>query len=233
MPDAPLISCVVPVYNGERFIAAAVESILAQGYRPIEVIVVNDGSTDRTADVLVGFGEEIKVIHQENAGQAAARNRGIQAAAGPFIAFLDADDLWVPEKLARQMDWLAEHPEMQLCTCLMQNFWAPELVDEAETMRDTEHARPLVATWQGVLARREVFDSVGHMDTGAAYADVREWMHRARTLGVNVGRMDEVLVQRRIHGANISRGRAELEPELLLRLAERAIARRRGKKPEG
>jgi len=233
MPHALLISCVVPVYNGERFVADAVKSILAQSYRPIEIIVVNDGSTDRTADVLAEFGEQITVTHQENAGQAAARNNGIQTATGNFIAFLDADDLWEPEKLERQMSWLAEHPELQICTCLMQNFWAPELADEAEAMRDTQHARPFVATWQGVLAKREVFDTVGRIDTGAAYADVREWMHRARTLGVNVGRIDEVLVRRRIHGANISRGRAQLEPELLLRLAERAMARRRNKDPEG
>lgn len=227
MTESPLITCIVPVYNGERFVAETVESMLSQTYRPIEVIVVNDGSTDSTPDVLGQFADRINVINQENAGQAAARNRGIEAANGDFIAFLDADDLWLPEKLEMQMKYLAANPEADLCTCMMVNFWESELAAEAEKLRDTAHAQPYLATWQGILARRRVFESVGALDTGAVFSDVREWLHRAKGMGVQTTHLDQVLVRRRIHANNLSRGRGEHDPALLLRLAERAVARRR------
>lgn len=227
MTESPLITCIVPVYNGERFVAETIESMLAQTYRPIEVIVVNDGSTDSTPDVLGQFADRINVINQENAGQAAARNRGIEAANGDFIAFLDADDLWLPEKLEVQMKYLAANPEADLCTCMMVNFWENELAAEAEKLRDTAHAQPYLATWQGILARRQVFESVGALDTGAVFSDVREWLHRAKGMGVQTTHLDQVLVRRRIHANNLSRGRGEHDPALLLRLAERAVARRR------
>lgn len=227
MNDARLITCIIPVYNGERFVGETVDSMLAQTYGPIEVVVVNDGSTDGTANILAQFGDRITVVNQENAGQAAARNHGIKVGKGDFFAFLDADDLWLPEKLQRQMDFLAARPDADLCTCMMENFWEAEMAEEAEQLRDTDHARPYLATWQGILARRQVFDRVGTLDTGVAFSDVREWLHRAKGMGVTVEHLDEVLVRRRIHANNLSRGRGEHDPDLLLRLAERALARRR------
>lgn len=222
-----LVSCIVPVYNGERFVAAAVESILAQTYRPIELLVVNDGSTDNTTKVLDKFGNQLQVVYQENAGQAAARNRGLDLAVGEFVAFLDADDIWLPEKLALQVEYLATHPEADLCNCLMENFWEQDLVDEAERLRETVHAKPYPATWQGLLVRREVFGRVGTLDTGVRYSDVREWLHRAKGMGITVGRLERVLVHRRIHSNNLSRGRGRLDPDLLLRMAQRSVARQR------
>src|SRR5688572_13312922 len=105
MPESslPLISCVVPVFNGERYLSETLESIFAQSYRPLEVIVADDGSTDRTPDTVAGYGDRIRYLKQENAGASAARNLGLEAARGEFIAFLDADDLWHAEKLQRQM----------------------------------------------------------------------------------------------------------------------------------
>ena len=100
MTKPNLISCIVPVFNGERYLAEALDSILAQTWRPLEVIVVDDGSTDGTAHIAAGYGAEVSYIHQANAGPAAARNRGLDAARGEFIAFLDADDLWHKDKLS-------------------------------------------------------------------------------------------------------------------------------------
>jgi glycosyltransferase involved in cell wall biosynthesis len=100
---APLISCVVPVFNGERYLGEALDSILAQTYRPLELLVVDDGSTDGTAALVTRYRDQIRPLFQPNAGQAAARNLGLSVARGEFVAFLDADDLWHPEKLARQM----------------------------------------------------------------------------------------------------------------------------------
>ena len=99
-----MISCIVPVYNGERYLAETLQSILGQRVGPLEVIVVDDGSTDGTAGVARRFGSAIRVLHQTNAGPAAARNLGLSEARGDFVAFLDADDLWKPDKLARFED---------------------------------------------------------------------------------------------------------------------------------
>jgi glycosyltransferase involved in cell wall biosynthesis len=109
------VSCIVPVFNGERFVAEALESILAQTYRPIDVIVADDGSTDGTAAILSGYGGRIRVVTQPTAGPAATRNLGLEAARGEFVAFLDADDVWHPEKLAKQVRRFAARPGLQAC----------------------------------------------------------------------------------------------------------------------
>ena len=227
-----LISCVVPVFNGERFLAEALNSIFAQTYRPIEVVVVDDGSEDSTGEVLSGFGQQVRVIRQANAGPSRARMRGLEAATGGFVAFLDSDDLWLPEKLDLQMERLAICSEAQLCTCLIKNFWAPELAEEADRLRDTVHSQARLASWQGVLARREVFELVGGMDAEVPQNDAREWLHRAQGMNIVIEHIDQVLVRRRVHQNNWSRKRARLEPTLMLRLAERALERRRAAEPK-
>jgi len=96
-----LISCIVPVFNGERYLPEALQSILSQSYRPLEIIVADDGATDRTAEIAAAFKARVRYMKQDNAGSAAARNLGIHAASGDLLAFLDADDLWHAEKLER------------------------------------------------------------------------------------------------------------------------------------
>src|SRR6267378_3262722 len=93
-----LISCIIPVFNGARYLREAVESILGQTYRPIEIIIVDDGSTDNTADVVKNYGDQVRYVCQPNGGPSAARNQGVSVAQGAFVAFLDQDDVWHPEK---------------------------------------------------------------------------------------------------------------------------------------
>jgi glycosyltransferase involved in cell wall biosynthesis len=102
--DAATISVVIPAYNSEPFIADAIESVLAQTVPPDEIIVVDDGSTDRTADVLQRFGSRVHLLQQANKGPSAARNRGAAAARSAWLAFIDADDTWLPTKLQRQLE---------------------------------------------------------------------------------------------------------------------------------
>src|SRR5687767_7087291 len=99
----PLVSAIVPAFNAQAHIGEAVESILAQTYQSVECLVIDDGSTDGTSSVVDGFGSHVRLIQQINAGVAAARNRGVREAKGRFVAFLDADDVWLPDKLARQV----------------------------------------------------------------------------------------------------------------------------------
>jgi len=112
----PLVSVVMPAYNVAWCIRRAVDSVLAQDYLARELIVVNDGSTDDTRGVLEAYGARITLINQENRGMSAARNVAIRSANGTYIAFLDADDRWLPEKLSRQVDLLQSHPEIGFCS---------------------------------------------------------------------------------------------------------------------
>ncbi len=109
--QGPLVSVIVPVYNGERYLTKTIQSVLTQDYQPIEIIVVDDGSTDRTAEI-VRAQPNIHYIYQNNRGVSAARNTGIAAAQGEFLAFLDADDMWVPQKLSVQVSYLTQHPDV-------------------------------------------------------------------------------------------------------------------------
>lgn len=113
----PAVSVVIPAYNAGWCVRKAVDSVLAQDCRDFEVIVVNDGSTDDTAAVLAEYGHAIRVIDQPNGGMSHARNAGIRAAYGEFIAFLDADDWWLPSKLGRQVAMLQARPELGFCSC--------------------------------------------------------------------------------------------------------------------
>lgn len=110
--NQPQVSVIIPSYNCERYLAEAIDSVLAQTYQNLEIIVVDDGSTDDTAKLLQGYGKRIRAIHQQNQGVALARNHGIQQAQGEWIAFLDADDVFLPHKLAAQITLAAEYPEL-------------------------------------------------------------------------------------------------------------------------
>src|SRR5690348_12724766 len=106
----PPISVIIPTYNHARFLAAAIDSALSQTLKPTEVIVVDDGSTDETSSVLEAFGDKVRVIRQKNHGVAGARNRGAEMAAGEYLAFLDADDVWLPRKLEMQVSRFQAEP---------------------------------------------------------------------------------------------------------------------------
>lgn len=230
MTGSPLVSCIVPVFNGERFVAESIDSALEQTYDPIEIVVVNDGSTDGTKALLGGYGERIKVIDQANAGANAARIRGVEASSGSILAFLDADDLWLPEKTEIQIERLAARPGAGICTCMTENFWEKELANEAERLRGTKHDGPRKASIQSMIFGREIFDRIGGLSTDISHYAEIDILLRARANDVVIEHVDRVLVRRRIHENNISRDRGEQGRADLLFLAEKAIARRRAAK---
>jgi glycosyltransferase involved in cell wall biosynthesis len=226
----PLISCIVPAYNAERYLAEAIDSILAQTYPHTQIIVVDDGSTDGTADVVARYGGRIEGHRQPNGGTSAARNRGIAAACGEFLAFLDADDLWHPEKLARQAARFEASPELTVSLTHIQNFWVAGL--EAEAARFKEHPRNgPVPGYSPVtmLARRAVFEQTGDFTDGLAFADSLDWFLRLREQGIGVEMLDDVLVYRRMHHANKTRSFRESDRDEFLKLVKASLDRRRAR----
>ncbi len=120
-----LVSIIIPAFNAEKYIKETLKSALGQTYKNIEVIVVDDGSTDKTAEMVKSFNDpRLIYIHQGNKGQSAARNAGIQKAKGEYIAFLDSDDLFLPQKIERQVEFLKNHPDCGLCYCKIYHFFS-------------------------------------------------------------------------------------------------------------
>jgi glycosyltransferase involved in cell wall biosynthesis len=218
----PLISVVVPVLDGERYLGAAIDSILAQDHRPLEVVVVDDGSTDGSAALAESYGSPVHVVRQANRGPAAARNLGIEAANGDYLSFLDADDLYRPGKLSTQLRVLASSPETDMCICTAQNFWEPGL--EAERDRYTAAGRVLVTHhFATLLAHRSVFERVGPL--AESTADYADWFMRATDLGLTAIVIPDVLIDRRMHAASHSHTLDSMEP--YFELARSRIEQRR------
>jgi glycosyltransferase involved in cell wall biosynthesis len=224
----PLVSCVVPVYNGERYLAEALDSILGQTHRPLQVLVADDGSTDGTAAVAAAYGERVVLLRQANAGPAAARNLGLGAALGEYVAFLDADDLWDPRKLERQLARFRARPELDYCVTLMRNFWVPELADEAAQYRGRRYAQELPGyVCQTLLARRGLFDRVGWFDPRVCMGEDNDWFLRANDAGAVHELVPEVLAFRRLHLDNMTRRHRNEIPDALLRIVKSTLDRRR------
>lgn len=230
----PLVSCIVPVFNGERYLREALDSILAQTYRPLEVIVIDDGSTDGTPRIVAGYGPEIRYLFQPNAGPAAARNLGLRAARGELIAFLDADDLWHPEKLARQVARLQARPERDLCIVHVQNFWDAPPGEEAERFRDHRSAQAQPGyTCQSLLARRALFETVGEFNPAFLVSDDIDWFARALDRGAVIEVLPDVLVRRRLHHTNLTSSSPLRFREGALHVLKATLDRRRREQGTG
>ena len=216
-----LISCIVPVYNGERYLREALDSISGQTYRPLEIIVADDGSTDGTAEIAKDYGQNITYLHQTNRGYWAAKNLGLTATHGAFIAFLDADDLWHPEKLVRQIARMQE-AELDLCFTRFENFWMPELAEEERRYRGQFLSQPQSA-WSisTLLARRLVFERFGNFHDGSRGLENMTWFLRAAARGAVIEVLADILMYRRFNVESFTRrGRAEVFDNFLPILKE-------------
>jgi glycosyltransferase involved in cell wall biosynthesis len=223
-----LISCIVPVFNGEKYLGEALQSILRQTHRPLEIIVADDGSTDGTAAVVSAYGARVRHLKQSNSGPAAARNLGLRAAQGDFVAFLDADDLWHPEKLERQLARFQARPELDYCVAHAQNFWIPELIEEEKKFRDHRISKALPGyITTTLLARRALFDAVGQFDTALGHGDATDWFLRAAEHGAVSELLPDVLLYRRLHRANRTRHLASGSRNEFLHLVKKSLDQRR------
>lgn len=187
--NEPIVSVVIPAFNAAAFIHQAIDSVLAQTWPHREILVVNDGSTDDTPEALKTYGDAIRVIDKPNGGLSSARNRGIDEASGRYIAFLDADDRWLPEKLARQVEVMESDTRIGFCSTVAQvvdpddhplNTWpCPEIQDSLlETLFRQNGAIP--GSGSGVMVRRALFETVGLFDESLrSLEDIDMWMRLA------------------------------------------------------
>ncbi len=225
-----LISVIIPVYNTEKYLAEAMESVLAQEINPIEIIVVDDCSTDGSLKVAEQFGENIKLLKLgENKGPGSARNAGIKIATGKFLSFLDADDIWTNEKLVGQLTFLEEHPGMDMVFGQVEQFISPELPDEHKSKLRVELTKLPGYVAGGMLIRKDTFMKVGLFDEKLELGEFIDWFSKAKDLGLKYHVTDEVVLKRRIHTSNMGVTKREHLKDYTS-LLRAALARKRMKK---
>ena len=206
MPN-PLVSVVVAVFNGARHLGEALDSALEQDYPEVEVIVVDDGSTDATPEIVDRY--PVRSIRQPNGGQGAAKNRGVAAAHGDLIAFLDHDDVWFPAKLSQQVAALAARPEAAGALARLEVLLEPGVPHPPWLTRSGEYPWFPPSSW---LLRRAAFDAVGPFVTDSVNPDF-DWMLRARDAGAEFEIVEGPLGAYRFHGENVSYRREQLRDD--------------------
>jgi glycosyltransferase involved in cell wall biosynthesis len=197
------VSVVIPVHDGARYLAEAVESVLAQTDPPGEILVVDDGSTDDSLAVAASFGARVTCLPQAHAGLSAALNHGVERARGAVLAFLDADDLWAKDKLARQLDALDADGEIDAVFAHVEQFVSPEL-DPGAVPAVPEAVRVAPGYLAGtLLIRAGALRRVGLFDPRWQVGSFLEWYLRARDAGLRTTMRPEVLLRRRRHTGNM------------------------------
>jgi len=201
--DFPSVSVIMPVKNGERFLAQAIQSVLQQDYHPFELIVVDGQSMDGTGQILQGY-PSIRHLLQTTLGIANAYNQGIAAATGAYIAFLSHDDRWAPHKLRTQIGLMQAQPELQYTVTRGRFFLEPGYPYPPGLPQARVQGEPVMQVMETLVARREAFQQVGLFTPELSTAEDVDWFARANDLGVPMAVIDEVLLYKRIHDANTS-----------------------------
>jgi GT2 family glycosyltransferase len=217
------VSVIIPTYNYGRFLREAIDSALAQTHRPIEVIVVDDGSTDDTPQVLAAYGDRIRVIRQNNLGVGAARNTGIATARGEYLAFLDSDDIWKPQAIEHQIARFIDDPDLGLVHCGAEAFdregktlsvslnglegWVA-----SDLLRLDQEV--VAAPGSGIMVPKRVAEEIGGYDASLQPSEDWDFCYRI-AVRYRVGCVREVLVRYRLHGAGIHLNVPRMETAML------------------
>ncbi len=223
-----LVSVVLPVRNGARFVSEAVASVLSQRWRPLELIVIEGGSTDGTTDILARLAApELRVVAQDGRGIPQAWNQGIREARGEFVAFISADDQWTPEKLTRQIETMMADPSLLYSIGHFRYVLEPGVAIPATFNRALLQRDLVGRIMETLLARRAAFEQIGPLDESYATAHDVDWYARASEQQAPHAVLDDVLLIKRMHDDNASATAATNTPQLFDAL-RRSIARRRG-----
>ncbi len=201
-----LVSIIIPTYNASKFIKEAVDSALAQTYKDIEIIIIDDGSIDDTKKVLEGYLPKIKYFYQSNKGLSAARNVGIKIAKGDCIALLDADDIFLPNKIEEQIKFLEENPDCDVCYCDLYHFWDEESEkllklnykyysgdDVLPGLLEKSFIAPLT-----VVIRKSVFDRFGYFDENLKRSEDLDFWFRLAYGGAKICFLLKILAKLRM-----------------------------------
>lgn len=206
MTEVTEVSVIVPVYNGADTLEGALASILAQGCTDLEVIVVDDGSTDASAAVASRYGPPVRCLRRANGGPSAARNQGLDLARGRFVSFLDADDTWPAGRLRHHLDLFARHPETDIVIGATWTYSAPGADGRALPLLPA----PLIQHQLGSATyRRKIFDRVGSLDETLRYGEDLDWFRRALAAGAALRLTGEVALEYRMRPGSLSDGRSD------------------------
>jgi glycosyltransferase involved in cell wall biosynthesis len=197
-----LVSVLMPVRDVEEWVGEALDSALAQDHAATEIIVADDGSRDRTADVAAQRPGVTVLRRGAPGGPAAARNTALEHARGDFVAVLDGDDIWPANRLSLQLAHFAANPELAIVLGLTEAFVNPGEPMPPHHPRTTE---PFHACAGAMLARREVFEEIGHWDERLRLCEDVDWLARAKDAGFQSGAVEEIVLRYRIHARNTSR----------------------------
>lgn len=224
MDTNPLVSVIMPVYNGAHFFDEAIASIRSQQYAPLEIIVVDDGSTDETGRLVQEAGPDVRSVYQENSGPAAARNRGLRLAQGELIAFLDVDDLWPAGKLKTQVGRLLDEPILDVVCGRIQFVHLPGAQQTRIHFEENNTLRHIHLG--GAVFRRRAFEIVGPFDPTLRYNEDHDWFIRARERRLNIVILEQITLIYRLHDKNMTR---DVDPisHSLLKVMKRSLDRRR------
>jgi len=222
------VSVIIPVYNGSKYLAATLETVLGQSYPLHEIIVIDDGSTDSSPAILGGYGDRLRVTRQSNQGVAATRNVGLQQASGELITFIDQDDLWPVDRTKVLVEALQADPTAQVAVgqveILYERARPPNPRDNFDTVVREFYLGSL-------LVRKELFDILGPFHTGIGYADDVDFMIRRREAKIPTVYVDHVTLRYRLHEENTSGDRTETNRLLMGALRESLHRRRKAGPP--
>jgi glycosyltransferase involved in cell wall biosynthesis len=219
MTERPLVSVIMAAFQAEKFLEDAISSVLAQDYAPFEVVVCDDGSTDRTPEILAAHSE-LRTVRQPNSGAAAARNAAVAASSGELLAIFDADDLWPPTRLAVQADYLVQHPEVG-CVLGRQEWIDPPPWLTRDAVYGELDGIPLLSA----MLRRSAFDAIGGFDESFTHSEDMDLLFRMRERGILIEVLPDVVMFRRFHGANLTGSAPPTSP--LLRSLRQKLERER------
>lgn len=213
----PLISVIIPVYNGCKYLSEAIESVLCQTYPHLEIILIDDGSTDQTSTVASCYKEKVSYFYQDNQGPGLARNKGIKEAKGDYFAFLDADDLYCRSKLLSQFNFLLHFPLFDLVLSHLQ------LVKDNLDFVSYSFAS---FSFGAALIKRKVFDQIGKCSFDFFYGEDVDWFLRVRDQGIKIGFLPQIGLLYRVHQANMTKNHA-CNQHYFLKALHHSIKRRK------
>jgi len=226
------LSLLIPVFNGARYLADTLDSVLAQTGISREIIVVDDGSTDGSVEVAARFAPEVRTIGRPHSGLAATRNAALREARGEFIAHLDQDDLLTPGSLSVRVNRLLENPSLDIVVGHQQSFFSEDMDPALRSRLQISEIPQPGHLSGGAVIRSRVFDELGGLDESLRSFGDLDWFMRATEHGFRIEVIPDLVLRRRVHGANMSLTRkveADLERARILKASlDRRRARQQG-----